>query len=33
MGLFELFTETIFLKTDSDLQKKIEKITLSTRHV
>ena len=27
MGLFELFTETIFLKTDSDLQKKIEKLS------
>ncbi len=27
MGLFKLFTETIFLKTDSDLQKKIEKLS------
>ena len=27
MGLFELFTETIFLKTDSDLQKRIEKLS------
>ena len=33
MGLFELFTETIFLKTDSDLQKKIEKLSeLQTKY-
>ena len=33
MGLFESFTETIFLKTDSDLQKKIEMLSeLQTKY-